>query len=117
MKRFTFSLLFSLSLLMVVGSNDYNRLYGDVNGDKKANITDVTDLINYLLTGEMAGPEAIHSPNMTIAEFKAKHWQDARNYVDTVTENEVIHGWVTSSDQSGNIYKTLYITDESGAGL
>ena len=62
MKRFTFSLLFSLSLLMVVGSNDYNRLYGDVNGDRKANITDVTDLINYLLTGEMAGPEAIHSP-------------------------------------------------------
>lgn len=117
MKRFTFSLLFSLSLLMVVGSNDYNRLYGDVNGDRKANITDVTDLINYLLTGEMAGPEATHSPNMTIAEFKAKHWQDARNYIDTVSENEVIHGWVTSSDQSGNIYKTLYITDESGAGL
>lgn len=117
MKRFTFSLLFSLSILMVVGSNDYTRLYGDVNGDKRTNITDVTDLINYLLTGEMAGPEAIHSPNMTIAEFKAKHWQDARNYVDTVTENEVIHGWVTSSDQSGNIYKTLYITDESGAGL
>lgn len=117
MKRFTFLLLFLLSLLVVVGSNDYTRLYGDVNGDKKANITDVTDLINYLLTGEMAGPEAIHSPNMTIAEFKAKHWQDARNYIDTVTENEVIHGWVTSSDQAGNIYKALYITDESGAGL
>ena len=117
MKRFTFLLLFSLSLLVVVGSNDYTRLYGDVNGDKKANITDVTDLINYLLTGEKAGPEALHSPNMTIAEFKAKHWQDDRNYIDTVTENEVIHGWVTSSDRAGNIYKALYITDESGAGL
>ena len=117
MKRFTFLLLFSLSLLVVSGSNDYTRLYGDVNGDKKADITDVTDLINYLLTGEKAGPEAIHSPNMTIAEFKAKHWQDAINYIDTVTENEVIHGWITSSDQSGNIYKALYITDESGAGL
>ena len=117
MKRFTFSLLFSLSLLMVVGSNDSNQLYGDVNGDRKTNISDVTDLINYLLSGEMAGPEAIHSPNMTIAEFKAKHWQDDRNYIDTITENEVIHGWITSSDQSGNIYKVLYITDESGAGL
>ena len=117
MKRFTLFILFSLSLLLVVGSNDYNRLYGDVNGDNKANIDDVTALINYLLTGEMAGPEAIHSPNMTIAEFKAKHWQDARNYIDTVTENEVIHGWVTSSDESGSIYKTLYITDESGQGL
>ena len=117
MKRFTFFILFSLSLLLVVGSKDYNRSYGDVNGDKRTNIDDVTALINYLLSGEMAGPEAIHSPNMTIAEFKAKHWQDARNYVDTVTEDEVIHGWITSSDKSGNIYKSLYITDESGAGL
>ena len=117
MKRFTLFILFSLSLLLVVGSNDYNRLYGDVNGDKKVNIDDVTDLIHYLLTGEEAGPEAIHSANMTIAEFKAKHWQDARNYIDTITEDEVIHGWVTSSDESHNIYKTLYIVDESGAGL
>ena len=117
MKRFTLFLLFSLSLLLVVGSNDFNRLYGDVNGDKKTNIDDVTALINYLLTGHEAGPEAVHSPNMTIAEFKAKHWQDARNYIDTITEDEVIHGWVTSSDEAGNIYKTLYITDESGAGL
>jgi len=28
-----------------------------------------------------------------------------------VTEDEVIHGWVTSSDESGNIYKSLYISD------
>ena len=65
----------------------------------------------------MVIPTAEHMPNMTIAEFKAKHWQDARNYIDTVTEDEVIHGWVTSSDESGNIYKSLYIMDESGAGL
>lgn len=65
----------------------------------------------------MVIPTAEHTPNMTIAEFKAKHWQDARNYIDTVTEDEVIHGWVTSSDESGNIYKSLYIMDESGAGL
>lgn len=54
---------------------------------------------------------------MTIAEFKAKHWQDELYYADTVTEKEIIHGWVTSSDGSGNIYKMLYITDESGASL
>ena len=65
----------------------------------------------------MVVPTAEHSPNMTIAEFKAKHWQDARNYIDTVTEDEIIHGWVTSSDESGNIYKNLYIMDESGQGL
>lgn len=65
----------------------------------------------------MVVPTAEHTANMTIAEFKAKHWQDAVNYIDTVTEDEVIHGWVTSSDESGNIYKSLYIADESGAGI
>jgi hypothetical protein len=56
-------------------------------------------------------PTAQHTPNMTIAEFKAKYWQDAVNYIDTVKEDIVIHGWVTSSDESGNIYKSLYISD------
>ena len=35
-------------------------------------------------------PIADAVPNMTIAEFKAKHWQESANYVDTVTEDEVI---------------------------
>jgi len=65
----------------------------------------------------MVIPHAQHTANISIAEFKAKHWQDARNYIDTVFEDEIIHGWVTSSDESGNIYKCLYIMDESGEGL
>ena len=65
----------------------------------------------------MVVPTAEHTPNMTIAEFKAKYWQDVVNYIDTVKEDIVIHGWVTSSDESGNIYKSLYIADESGAGI
>ena len=65
----------------------------------------------------MVIPTAEHHANMTIAEFNAKHWQDDRNYIDTVKEDEIIHGWVTSSDESGNIYKCLYIMDESGEGL
>jgi len=119
MKRVSFFLLFSLSLLLAVGAGDVNpcRVYGDMNGDNRVTIDDVTSLISYLLTGKPAVPVAQHVPNMTIADFKAKHWQDARSYVDTVTDDEVIHGWVVSSDQSGNIYKTLYIVDESGAGL
>ena len=64
----------------------------------------------------MVIPTAAHTPNMTIAEFKAKYWQDAVNYIDTVKEDVVIHGWVTSSDESGNIYKSLYISDGT-AGL
>ena len=119
MKRLSILVLFSLSLLLAMGANDINPypVYGDIDGNNRVNIDDVTGLINYLLSGKPAEPVALHSPNMTIAEFKAKHWQDARNYVDTVFENEVIHGWVTSTDEPGNIYKTLYITDESGAGL
>ena len=58
-------------------------------------------------------PVADAVPNMTIAEFKAKHWQDDANYVDTVTEDEVIHGWVTANDVSNNIYRTIYISDGS----
>ena len=61
-------------------------------------------------------PVAEAVPNMTIAEFKAKHWQDDANYVDTITENEVIHGWVTANDISNNIYRTIYISDGS-AGM
>ena len=63
-----------------------------------------------------AVPVAEAVPNMTIAEFKAKHWQNSDNYVDTVTEDEVIHGWVTANDISNNIYKTVYISDGS-AGI
>lgn len=64
----------------------------------------------------IANPVAKHSPNMTIADFKAKYWQDNVNYIDTVKEDIVIHGWVTSTDVSGNIYKSLYIHDGT-AGL
>ena len=64
----------------------------------------------------MAVPVAKHTPNMTIADFKAKYWQDAVNYIDTIKEDIVIHGWVTSTDVSGNIYKCLYICDGT-AGL
>ena len=60
-------------------------------------------------------PVAEAVPNMTIAQFKEKHWQDVANYVDTVTEDEVIHGWVTANDISNNIYKTVYITDGSAS--
>ena len=57
------------------------------------------------------------APNMSLAEFKAKHWRDTVNYVDTVVDPEIIHGWITSSDAAGNISGTLYIMDESGMGI
>ena len=66
----------------------------------------------------MVVPHAEHQANMTIAEFKAKYWQDGRNFIDTCKEDTYIHGWVTSSDEEGNIYKYLYIQDETaGIGI
>jgi len=62
----------------------------------------------------MVVPTAEHTANMTIADFKAKYWQDATNYIDTVKEEIYISGYVSSSDASGNIYKSLYIQDETG---
>lgn len=112
-----------LSLMLAAGA-DHNSgqsgLFGDLNNDGEVNLADLNVLVEVILNGQPQpgpGPVATHTPNMTIAEFKAKHWQDDLNCIDTVTSNEIIHGWVTSSDRSGNIYKMLYIADESGQGL
>lgn len=59
-------------------------------------------------------PTAQHQANMSIAEFKAKYWQDGRNFIDTCKEEVYIHGYVTSSDAAGNIYKYIFIEDETG---
>ena len=47
-------------------------------------------------------PVAEHEANMTIEEFKEKYWQDVVNYIDTVKEDVYIHGYIVSSDESGN---------------
>ena len=59
-------------------------------------------------------PTASHTPNMTIADFKAKYWQSDRNFCDTIKDDVVIHGWVSANDESGNIYKYMFIQDETG---
>lgn len=47
----------------------------------------------------------------TIAQLKEKYNSD----LVEITENVVIRGIVTSSDETGNIYKKIYIQDETGA--
>lgn len=68
-------------------------------------------------TPPLIEPKASHTANMTIAEFKAKYWQDGRNYCDTIKDEVYIHGWVASDDEAGNVYKYLYIEDENGDGI
>jgi hypothetical protein len=50
------------------------------------------------------------TPTMTIKDLKALY----ANGPTTVSQNAVISGRVCSSDASGNIYKSLYIQDETG---
>ncbi|MGG9971586.1 DUF5689 domain-containing protein [Ferruginibacter sp. SUN002] len=49
----------------------------------------------------------------TIKDFKAKH--TVAGAYDLISEDIVISGVVISSDKSGNIYKQIYIQDETGA--
>lgn len=66
-------------------------------------------------TPPLVVPTANRVRNTTIADLKSKYWQDAVNYIDTITEDLVIAGRVISSDESGNIYKNLVIQDETAA--
>ncbi len=69
-------------------------------------------------TPPMVVPTATHTPNMTLLEFKTKFYQSGRNFIDTCKEDIVIHGYVSGGDAAGNIYKHMYIQDETcGLGI
>lgn len=68
----------------------------------------------------MVVPEASVKPNTSIITLKTDYWDDEANYIDTVGvtatgEHVIIAGRVISSDQAGNIYKSLVIQDATGA--
>ncbi len=69
----------------------------------------------------MEVPVAKSTPNTTIAELKARYWQEADNYAATIgnadnpEERTVIHGRVVSSDEASNVFKSLVIQDETAA--
>ncbi|MCM1110092.1 MAG: DUF6359 domain-containing protein [Clostridium sp.] len=69
---------------------------------------------------QMNVPVATLKPNTTILELKQQYWNNDANYIDTVGvtsagEHVVIAGRVISSDETGNIYKSLVIQDETAA--
>lgn len=77
-------------------------------------------------TPEMKVPVAANADkvNTTIAQLKEKYWQDDTNYCEEVGtiedgdhagEHYIIRGRVISSDYDGNIFKCLYIQDETAA--
>ena len=68
----------------------------------------------------MVLPTAPYQANTTILELKQQYWNDAKNYIDTIRTKEngehiIVKGRVTGVDVSGNIYKYLYIQDETAA--
>lgn len=66
-------------------------------------------------------PVASLQPNTTILELKEKFWSDEKNYADSIIDRDdrsrrfVIRGTVVSSDEEGNIFKSLVIQDETAA--
>lgn len=85
-------------------------------------------------------PVATNKPNTTIYELKTMYWDDATNYATKIgTWSEeleqtlktqdadctplpknygdriIIHGRVTTSDEAGNVFKSLVIQDETGS--
>ena len=70
-----------------------------------------------VLTAEYEDPglyqPASLTPNTTIAQLKARYTKTGQPV--KITEDLLIGGKVISEDRSGNIYRSLYIQDESGA--
>lgn len=73
-------------------------------------------------TPELKEPVPTIEANTTIADLKAAMWKDDTNYATPLGYKDeasktpyVIKGRVISSDASGNIYKSMYIQDATGA--
>ena len=61
------------------------------------------------------GNPAVGEANTTIADLKTKYAGIvSSNKAEEVQENLVISGVVVGDDESGNIYKNLYVNDGSG---
>lgn len=65
-------------------------------------------------------PVASAQANTTIADFKAAFWEDASNYAKAVGTKDdgshyILKGRVVSSDEAGNVFRSISIQDETGA--
>ncbi len=65
-------------------------------------------------------PTSSLTPNTTLLELKEAFWSEDANYADTIGTREdgshyIISGRVISSDEQGNVFKSLVIQDETAA--
>lgn len=70
----------------------------------------------------MVVPQApmLSQVNSKILDVKTQYWNNEKNYIETIGltsegEHVIVKGRVTGVDVSGNIYKYLYIQDETAA--
>lgn len=56
------------------------------------------------------GPNA----NITISEFRERFKDATQDKPDTIKEDLILKAVIISTDETGNIYKTMYIQDETG---
>ena len=69
---------------------------------------------------EVQVPVATKKANTTIFDFKKEYWEDATNYCKKVGTKEdgshiIVAGRVITSDEGGNIFKSITIQDETAA--
>ena len=55
-------------------------------------------------------PQYLGQSNISISDFKAKYNKD----LVEITEDDIIEGVITANDVSGNLYKQIFIEDETG---
>ena len=58
-------------------------------------------------TPDLQGKCQTLTPTKTIAEVKTAYASNTA----TITDDIIIEGYVSSSDESGNVYKTIYLQD------
>ncbi|MDE6109251.1 MAG: hypothetical protein K2F72_03070, partial [Muribaculaceae bacterium] len=71
-------------------------------------------------TPNLPVPVATIEANITIADLKAEFWQEETNYATTIAarpdgSHYIIKGRVVSSDEAGNVFKSLVIDDGTAA--
>lgn len=55
------------------------------------------------------------APNITLAELKEKYSAATDKAPITIDEDLVLKAYITGNDESGNIYKQIFVQDETGA--
>jgi hypothetical protein len=95
------------------GLGTITAILSSYNGTWQLIIRDKNDIGTFdpSVTEPPKPPVYTGNANKTIAELKAQFTAD----LTEITDDIVIKGVVTSSDETGNIYKKFYIQDETGA--